>query len=148
MWYYTLFSHITTNGLKQLRHVETHLSTMSYINSSAPSSKWQKKSFIAADPPELPAGDRRWQENESSDSMSALICCVVVHLLMKKPWKGPKLKKSNSFCFSSWWSIILHQGHPLHGWWNWSEGNNILVSDTKASHSKWSSYSMQMVESS
>lgn len=61
----------------------TFVNSLSYKNPSMPLFKWPKKPFIAVNLPELPAGDQRWQENESSDSMSTLICFLVVHPIMK-----------------------------------------------------------------
>lgn len=80
----TLFSHIITEKQKQPRHMKTtFINSLSYKNLSMPLFKWPKKPFIAVNLPELPAGDQRWQENESSDSMSTLICFLVVHPIMK-----------------------------------------------------------------
>lgn len=44
-----------------------------------------KKPLIALIPPEITDKKLRWQENEISDRLSDLICCVVVYPVMKIP---------------------------------------------------------------
>lgn len=75
--------------------------TLYHKNPSTSWFKWLKEPFIGGNPLELPAGDRRWQENESSDSTSTPICFPLVLAIMKNILMN--WGKVIPFACSSWW---------------------------------------------
>lgn len=121
--------------LKKKEQKKTFITRPSNTISAASSFKWEKKALIVSCLPLLPAGDQTWQENESSDSMSALIllcCCTFMigeNILKKGPSWGKIIQFASQIDEASYFIT-----HPHLAWSKliWKQKHMISLNKNKS----------------